>query len=251
MFGLLNAWRQRSSNPVIIDAGQWQSAEAGLPFLAHLPDAERQALRQLATEFITSKEWSAAPDFTLTAAMQVDIALQASLLVLKLGLDWYKGFVGVVVYPGDFIVPRRTLDEAGVVHEYEEEVLGEAWEGGPVLVSWIPPAERWEGVNVVIHEFAHKLDMTNGDTDGMPALHGAMTRDAWAAAFGPAYEDFCHRVDGGEDTTLDPYAAESPAEFFAVMSEAFFQTPALLQADYPAVYGQLARFYRQDPCAAC
>jgi Mlc titration factor MtfA (ptsG expression regulator) len=145
------------------------------------------------------------------------------------------------------------MDAAGVVHEYDDSVLGEAWEGGPVLLSWFDSPAATAGINVVIHEFAHKLDMTNGAVDGMPALHAGMTRDEWVAAFEPAYEDFCRRVDiaeiRGEETLLDPYGAEHPAEFFAVMSEAFFEAPALLRHEYPAVYAQLQRFYRQDPLA--
>jgi len=102
---------------------------------------------------------------------------------------------------------------------------------------------------VVIHEFAHKLDMGNGEVDGYPELPASMPPAAWAAAFKPAYDDFCRRVDDGEDTALDPYGAEHPSEFFAVMSEAFFETPRLLQGEYPAVYTQLSRYYRQDPAA--
>ena len=105
-------------------------------------------------------------------------------------------------------------------------------------------------MNVVIHEFAHKLDMLNGPPDGLPPLHEGMRRQDWAGAFEPAYEDFCARVDDGEETAIDPYAAEHPAEFFAVTSEVFFETPDILQAEYPAVYAQLRLFYRQDPAAA-
>jgi Mlc titration factor MtfA (ptsG expression regulator) len=139
------------------------------------------------------------------------------------------------------------MDENGVVHEYDDAVLGEAWEDGPVLISWFDDPEDADGVNVVIHEFAHKLDMENGTVDGMPRLPADISRRDWVAAFEPAYQDFCKRVDSGEDTFLDPYAADHPAEFFAVMSEAFFETPDVLHDEYPAVYEQLRRFYRQDP----
>lgn len=251
MIGLLRRWRRRRAlDKVRIAEGQWRRVEAQLPCLRRLGADDRLRLREMAREFVAVKEWSGARELRLTADIQLAVALQACLLVLNLGLDWYRGWVGVVVYPGDFVIPRRTMDEAGIVHEYDDEVLGEAWEGGPVLVSWFAPPGPGPGVNVVIHEFAHKLDMGNGETDGMPALHAGMTRRDWAAAFGPAYEDFSRRVDAGEDTALDPYAAEHPAEFFAVMTEAFFETPALLRAEYPAVYRQLALFYRQNPLDA-
>ncbi|HTY98709.1 MAG TPA: zinc-dependent peptidase, partial [Rhodocyclaceae bacterium] len=127
----------------------------------------------------------------------------------------------------------------------------EAWEGGPVVLSWFDDPAEAGGVNTVIHELAHKLDMTNGAVDGLPRLHADMSRRDWLAAFEAAYADFCRQVDEadrrGRDTELDPYGSESPAEFFAVMSEAFFQTPRLLRRHYPAVYDQLRQFYRQQP----
>jgi len=230
-----------------IDVAQWARVEAGLPFLDHLSQEERAHLRAMALEFIAQKEWHGAQGLALTADIQLSIALQACLPVLKLGLDSYQGWVGVIVYPGDFVIPRRQMSEDGVVHEFDDEVAGEAWENGPVLLSWFDHPEDADGMNVVIHEFAHKLDMLNGPPDGMPPLHEGMRRQAWRDAFEPAYADFCARVDAGEDTWIDPYAAEHPAEFFAVTSEVFFEAPDLLHAEYPAVYAQLKQFYRQDP----
>jgi hypothetical protein len=107
----------------------------------------------------------------------------------------------------------------------------------------------WEGYNVVIHECAHKLDMRNGAPDGYPPLHRGMSAGDWTAAFTHAYEDLCTRIARGEEPPLDGYAAESPAECFAVFSEYFFEAPRRLRAVYPAVYEQLLRYYRQDPAA--
>ena len=252
MFGFLRRWRlQRALARLQIDDGAWSTAEAALPFLARLTADERSRLRDLARRFIVDKEWSGAGGLRLEPAMQLLIALQACLPVLNLGLDWYAGWVGIVVYPGDFVIPRSVMDEAGVLHEYDDEVLGEAWEGGPVVLSWFDDPAEAGGVNTVIHELAHKLDMTNGAVDGLPRLHADMSRRDWLAAFESAYADFCRQVDEadrrGRDTELDPYGSESPAEFFAVMSEAFFQTPRLLRRHYPAVYDQLRQFYRQQP----
>lgn len=250
MIELFKQWRRRRAlAKVQIADDQWRRVEARLPFLRHLDADERRRLRDMAREFAATKEWNGARGLALSADIQLAIALQACLPVLNLGLGWYRGWLGVVVYPGDFVIPRQTMDEAGIVHEYDDEVLGEAWEGGPVLVSWFDAPQDAAGINVVIHEFAHKLDMTNGEVDGRPALHQGMSRQDWNAAFEPAFADFCRRIDGGEDTPLDPYAAEHPAEFFAVMSEAFFETPQLLRKEYPAVYHQLSLFYRQDPAA--
>jgi Mlc titration factor MtfA (ptsG expression regulator) len=240
-------WRQRQAVRLDIPAPLWEEVEAGLPFLGHLDTGERGHLRQLARGFIAEKQWSGAQGLQLTPRIQVAIALQACLPVLHLGLDWYAGWVGIVVYPGDFVIPRRMIDEDGVVHEYDDEVMGEAWYGGPVLISWFDQAEDADGINVVIHEFAHKLDMKSGDADGVPPLHAGMSRRRWINVMEAAFSDFQQRVDAGEDTALDPYGAEMPSEFFAVTSEAFFETPALLRSEYPEVYAQLRDFYRQDP----
>ena len=103
------------------------------------------------------------------------------------------------------------------------------------------------GYNVVIHEFAHKLDMLNGEADGMPALHSGMTPAAWDEVFMTAYEDFCRRIDSGEETVIDPYASDDPAEFFAVLSENFFELPDIVNREYPSLYALLRSYYRQDP----
>lgn len=244
----LAQWRrQRAAAKLAISDAQWADAEYALPFLDRLDEDERTRLRSLAREFIAAKEWSGAQGLRLTAPMQLSIALQACLPILELGLGWYRGWVGIVVYPGDFVIPRQVTDADGVVHEYDDPVLGEAWEGGPVLLSWFDDLNEVGDVSIVIHEFAHKLDMSNGEVDGMPALHEGMDPKEWLAAFQPAYDDFCRRIDAGEDTEIDPYAAEHPSEFFAVASEVFFEAPELLMEEYPAVYAQLSRFYRQDP----
>lgn len=201
----------------------------------------------MALQFLTRKEISSAADLVLTDEIRLSIALQACLLILKLGLAAYDGWVGIVVYPGDFVIPRRKIDEIGVLHEYDEVVLGEAWESGPVVLSGFDDARDYQDANVVIHEFAHKLDMLNGEANGLPPLHQGMSVQDWNQAFSLAYRNFCRRVDAGENLPMDPYAAEHPAEFFAVLSEVFFTKPALLGKEYPAVYRQLALFYRQDP----
>lgn len=243
-------WQRRGADRLPISETQWRDAEFALPFLDRLDDTDRTRLRELARRFIATKEWTGAGGLTLTAPIQLSIALQACLPILNLGLDWYRGWIGIVVYPGDFVIPREIVDADGIVHEYDDPVLGEAWEGGPVLLSWFPGhagLDDSDAASIVIHEFAHKLDMSNGATDGMPALHPEMRRSDWIAAFEPAYRDFCRRVDAGEETVIDPYAAEHPAEFFAVASEVFFEAPALLLDAYPAVFEQLCRFYRQHP----
>jgi MtfA peptidase len=237
-------------------------------FMRGLDGAEQSRLRALSEEFIRKKHFAGTHGLDVTEAMQLDIAAQAAILVLELGLEWYDGWNDVIVYPAQFAPEREVMDEAGVVHLTNDPMAGEAWLGGPVILSYEDVAmssdeeQRVAGYNVVIHEFAHKLDMRNGEPNGFPPLPAGMDPREWKRAFGTAYEDFCARVDAAEalpddddiDDALDalpmdPYAAESAAEFFAVVSEAFFETPELLQPAYPQVYGQLKVFYRQDPAA--
>jgi Mlc titration factor MtfA (ptsG expression regulator) len=233
----------------------WQATLARYPFLAGRPDADAQRLRALAAEFLRDKEFHGAHGFVITDEVALAVAAQAVLPVLHLpgGLDWYDDFVGIVMHPSEVVARRKTMDETGVVHEYDEVVAGEAMDRGPVMLSWqdvlASSVTASEGYNVVIHEFAHKIDMQNGDANGCPPLPDAAARDQWLKVMRDAYEDFGARVDAGEDTAIDPYAAETPGEFFAVLSEVFFAEPALLVDEYPDVYREFARFYRQDPAA--
>jgi Mlc titration factor MtfA (ptsG expression regulator) len=240
--GWLSEWRRkRVLEKHRIDNDLWAAATSGLTFL---PNNEK--LKERVLLFLAEKQFAGAHGLEVTDAMRVSIAAQACLPILELGLDWYSGWTGIVVYPGDFRVSRSEVDEHGVVHEWDDELAGEAVPGGPVVLSWDAAANDPQ-INVVIHEFAHKLDMINGEADGLPPLHPGMDRRAWLAAFEAAFQGFCDALERGRDTWLDPYAAEHPSEFFAVMSEAFFKDPRETRRRYPDVYEQLRLFYRQDP----
>jgi Mlc titration factor MtfA (ptsG expression regulator) len=250
MFDALKRWRRaRIIARASLDPALWQQTLERLPFLRGLSDAERERLRQSVILFLHHKSIHGAGGLKLDAGMQLLIAAQACILILNLDVDYYRGWVEVIVYPDEFVPKIEFTDEAGVVHTEREPHVGEAWLQGPVILSWADVAPRVDGVNVVIHEFAHKLDMLNGDANGFPPLHRGMAREAWSQVFGSAYADFCRRVDADENVAIDPYAAESPGEFFAVMSEAFFEIPRAVSGLYPQVYDQLRLFYRQDPAA--
>ncbi|MEP6606117.1 MAG: M90 family metallopeptidase [Nitrosospira sp.] len=227
----------------------WREAVARLRFLRGLTPIELKRLRECVILFLHAKQISGAHELIITGEMHVLIAAQACILILNLDLDCYDGWVEIIVYPGEFLRDYEYVDENGVVHRARESVSGESWLGGPLILSWedAAAADTSIGYNVVIHEFAHKLDMLNGDANGFPPLHADMSQQAWSDAFGEAYAIFCLSVDTNEITVIDPYAAENPAEFFAVMSEAFFEMPLVVKLNFPAVYGQLALFYRQDP----
>lgn len=248
LFGWLHGTLHAHPTAPVPDA-MWDLTVSGLPFLQTLDADERARLRTLAEAFLAEKEFTAAGQLELSDQMCLSIAVQGCLPILNLGLGWYRGWVGIVVYPDEFVIPRQVQDDDGVVHEYDEVASGEAWAGGPLLVSWHDAQMAGEGYNVVIHEFAHKLDMLNGEVDAIPPLHPGMDENAWSRIILDAYDDFCERVDAGEETEIDPYGAEDPAEFFAVVSEAFFEVPQHVHDDYPLLYEQLAAFYRQDPYA--
>lgn len=268
----------RSERPQI-PARLWAQCLELLPFLQRLRSADQARLKALCEELLDKKGFTGAAGFELRDDVAVMIAAQACLPVLNLTLDLYDDMAAIIVYPAAFVIPQQEMDEAGVMHEWHEPASGEAvGAGGAVVLSW-EDAQQAEasGCNVVIHEFAHKIDMADGNANGCPpflaAFHKELDAGAWQRAFRAAYADFQQRVDALEaqlpedfdddipahaalwdelcaDLPLDPYAVTHPAEFFAVASEAFFVYPEPLCEDYPDVYRLLAAYFRQDPLAA-
>jgi Mlc titration factor MtfA (ptsG expression regulator) len=231
----------------------WHSCLDDLPFVAVRPAEQRARLRRLASLFLDRKEFSGARGFVVTDRIALMVALQACLPVLELGIDLYDDFVGIVMHSGAVLAPRQVTDENGIVHAYHEELAGEAMQGGPLMLSWadvqVTPGHGGgqPAYNVVIHEFAHVLDLRDGLADGVPVLPSAAARQAWMEVLMPAYDALRERVVCGHETVLDPYAAEAPDEYFAVASEVFFVAPHELKSEQPALYRLLASYYRQDP----
>jgi Mlc titration factor MtfA (ptsG expression regulator) len=244
---LRNWRRKRVLRSARIDEALWARVASKLSFLRGLSDEEAARLKQLVVVFLAEKEMHGARGFQVTDEVRLSIAAQACLPILNLGLDVYNGWVGVVVYPGEFRVRKEEMDEDGIVHTFDEELAGEAWPGGPVILSWEDVGSAERGYNVVIHEFAHKIHMDGAGDADFPAARAGMNAPKWRETLEEAYRRFCAEVDAGLPTFIDPYAAEHPAEFFAVMSEAFFTESAVLARDWPELYRQLALFYRQDP----
>jgi Mlc titration factor MtfA (ptsG expression regulator) len=250
---MLKSWRRKrilSRHRIPDDA--WRATLEAAPTLARLDADRERRLRELALLFLHEKSFEAARDFALDETKCLRIAALACVPVLELGLDAYRGFASVVVHPDEFVVRDREYeDEAGVVHIGDDVLSGETLEQGPVVLAWseVEASGRGEGYNVVVHECAHKLDMLSGEVNGVPPLHPGMRVPEWVAAFEAAYEDLEAQLERGEEPWLDPYAAEDPAEFFAVCAEVFFDTPADLRAEYPEIYAQLQRFFKQDPAA--
>jgi len=243
-------WRRtRILRRHLIAQADFNAAAARLPILHGLTSDELTRMRESASLLMHDKTFSAAGGAAVNEATQLAIALQACLLTLHLDDDSYHGWNEIILYPDEFLRQREEMDETGVVHVSRDILAGESWLGGPLVLSIadVGMSGQMDGFNVVLHEFAHKLDMLNGDANGFPPLHRGMNAAAWARDFSTAYEDLCARVDAGEDTAIDPYASTDPAEFFAVLTEVFFETPDVLHAEYPLVYAQMRQFYRQHP----
>jgi len=264
LFKRFSAWRRsRIVDQYSFPDAAWEAALAPYPFFDRLGAADRTRLRELVSLFCAEKEFAAAGDFEMSLETQLEVAAQACLPILNLDLSLYAGWHGVVVYRGEVLARREVMDEDGVMHEYDEVISGEAMPGGPVVLSWedvtLAGSDEAPAYNVVIHEFAHKMDMLKGEATGVPPFLPAFHRDidgrAFAAALSNAHAAFATEVarwemrGGGEDDMpiLDPYAAENPVEFFAVLSEAFFTAPQDVADDFPELYRLFVRYYRQDP----
>ncbi|GAB1389550.1 MAG: hypothetical protein AMXMBFR78_13480 [Rubrivivax sp.] len=258
MLGPLTRWWQGRRDAAAlrrrpIPDDLWKRTLIRYPFLRSAADPQGVALRRMTSLFLDRKEFTAVAPLRLTNDVVVAVAAQACLPVLQLGLHRYDGFVGIVLQPDQVLARRQHLDDDGVLHEYDEVLSGEAVQGGPVMLSWrdVRGSGRSaaEGYNVVIHEFAHVLDMADGAADGVPLLPPEIAREDWQRTLSAEYEAFVRRVDADEDTALDPYGAHAPEEFFAVASEALFVAPQGLRAEHPELYRMLARFYRLDTAA--
>jgi Mlc titration factor MtfA (ptsG expression regulator) len=238
--------------PPPIQPGLWRTARERVAWMRML-DADRDArLHALAARFLADKTITPVAGLELDDAQCVQLAALCCLPLLEFGSEGLHGWSQLIVYPDAFRVNRNHVDAAGVLHEWDDELIGEAWESGPVILSWADIeadlAAPREGFCVAVHEIAHKLDALDGVLDGTPPLPRAWQRE-WARDFQVAFDALSQQVDAGRDSAIDGYAAESPEEFFAVCSEYHFSDPRLLHAAMPAVAAHLTRFYGPSPLA--
>lgn len=244
MISRLSGWLRRT--PADVDAADWRRVRAAASLVAALDPARDARLRQLTARFLHEKAITPVAGLELEPAQRVLLAALCCLPLLEFGEAGLRGWSQLIVYPEAFRVHRSHTDAAGVLHEWEDELVGEAWDAGPLILSWADVAADLDdpgaGYCVAVHEMAHKLDALDGAMDGTPPLPRAWQKQ-WARDFGAAYDKLCAEVDAGRETRVDPYAAEAPEEFFAVTSEYHFSAPEALREAMPAVAEHLVRFY--------
>lgn len=228
-----------------------------VPLYARLPETLREQLHGHILVLLVEKDFHAANGFVITDSMRLIITAQAALLLLNRPVEYFPQLRSIVLHPARFVVNRETWDATGVHHSDRQVLSGESWDQGQLVLSWDDSLaggmNSEDGYNVVLHEFAHQLDLESGAVNGMPRLDSSARCQAWTRIFSAAYADHCARIEASNaapaDTWLDPYAATSPAEFFAVITEAFYELPQAVQAQYPQVYAQLRDYYCIDPLA--
>ncbi|HSH47880.1 MAG TPA: M90 family metallopeptidase [Halomonas sp.] len=261
MLSALRRWRKRrfaAQHP--LPEADWQRVMARLPLLAGLDGQDARRLGERAWHFVHSKRLSLHPaladEIELDAAERLAIAAQVCLLTLGWSeSDHREAFANVhelLILPEAFHRRVEEVDDYGVMHEYEHQRVGETSYQGPVVVAWpdLAASGGRNGFNVLIHEFAHKLDMGNSpDADGFPPLSADLDPREWHRVFTAVWDDLQAHLARGEATPIDAYAASHPGECFAVACEIFFSTPERLNAAYPELYDLLRRYFRQDPLA--
>ncbi|WP_027866103.1 zinc-dependent peptidase [Massilia alkalitolerans] len=230
--------------------------ERNLAQYARMDEGQQRRLRRLVQQFLHEKAFVGCAGLEVTDEMRVTIAAQACMLVLggtgdASPANLYPSLHAVLVYPGAFLVPRREVDAAGVVTEQRQDLLGESWGDGRVILSWDhvrrAGAEESPDHNVVLHEFAHQLDSESGSTNGAPYLGSTERYRSWSEVLSRNYAALRRDAMWGQRGVLDHYGASSPAEFFAVATESFFEQPWELSARHPDLYEEFMKYFRVDP----
>ena len=231
---------------------EWRRILArNIPVYRRMPTDLQLQLKQRMKQFLHEKHFSGCAGLELTDEMRVTIAASACLLLLNRKTGVYPGLKYILVYPEAFLVQRDAVDESGLAAVRKHSLLGESWDNGKVILSWadvIRGTKNFgDGANVALHEFAHQLDHESGSTNGAPFLGSAASYKRWARVLTAEFEKLQRAAYQGDETLLDYYGATEPAEFFAVVTEVFFEQPRDLQARHPALFEQLQGYFRVNP----
>lgn len=230
---------------------EWHAIlQRNVPYYRRLPEHDRVELAGHMQVFLAEKHFEGCGGLVMTEEMKITIAGEACLLLLHRDTDYYPGLESILVYPSAYIVPIGTPLPGGLISDDFEVRLGESWQHGALVLSWdsIEGATR-TGHNVVLHEFAHQLDLEDGAANGAPGLPRRSMYATWASVLGGEYAELVSASEHHRQTLIDTYGAKNPAEFFAVVTEAFFENPRELQEKHQALYEQLRLYYQQDPAS--
>lgn len=228
-----------------------QILERNLEVYDQLPQPLRPRLQRLIKQFLHDKHFSGAGGLEITDEIRVTIAAEACLLILGRPGDVYPGLRYIIVYPGAFVVAHDEADDLGIVDTSPQDMLGESWHNGKVILAWdsvLRGARNFvDGHNIVLHEFAHQLDNEDGRVDGAPLLGGEHAYRSWAAVLSAEFEELRDASWHGRESLLDQYGATNPAEFFAVATETFFEQPRQMAQQHAELFELLRAYYRIDP----
>jgi Mlc titration factor MtfA (ptsG expression regulator) len=248
----LAAWRRARVQRQAFPAAWREILRRRMPAFSRVPPDLQLQLKKHIQVIVAEKPFVGCDGLVVTDEMRVLVAAQAALLLLNRRAGYFPELRQVLMYPGAFQVERSEADGWGLQHTTRRVLAGESWQQGQVLLSWpdvlAGAADPRDGRNVVIHEFAHQLDQERGRANGAPWLGQREAYGPWAAVLGAEFASLRERLARGDEGLIDPYAATEPAEFFAVVSEHFFEQPVELAQAHPALYRQFAQFYRTDPC---
>ena len=249
MFGFLKYFRRRKLRRQPFPSAWRGTIEKNAALVCQLPHADRRELEGHIQVFLSEKKFEGCGGLRISDEIRVTIASQACLLLLHRKDDCFPGLESILVYPTSYLAKTQEPGPAGTVAEYKEARLGESWKHGTVVLSWDDVKNRGGGHNVVLHEFAHQLDLANEEMDGVPGLSSPSDYADWARVMEREFERLRREDDRGRPTFIDPYGAKEPAEFFAVITEMFFEEPAELKKRHPELYEQLKKYFRQDPAS--
>jgi Mlc titration factor MtfA (ptsG expression regulator) len=251
MFGFKKRRRQRVRR-YPLTAEERAVLERNIPYLSRLTAEDRRELEGWVQVFLSEKTFEGCGGLQITDEIRLTIAAQACILLLRSDRDCFPGLYSVLVYPHAYVVTDSPVP-GGLVSDGPQARLGQSWSRGSLIVSWDDTiggaADVHDGHNVVFHEFAHQLDQVDGVSDGAPVLDNRRRYASWARVLGEAYADLTERIVRHKPHDIDTYGATNPAEFFAVVTEYFFEKPVRLRKRHPELYDELRRFYRRDAAA--
>lgn len=248
MFGLFKYFRRKKLRREPFPP-KWRQMMGKVPLVRRLSEADRKELEGHVCVFLDEKKFEGCGGLKITDEIRVSIAANACLLLLHRGADYFPELESILVYPTAYLAKKEEPGPAGTTVEYREERLGESWRHGTVVLSWDDVQNSGDGHNVVLHEFAHQLDQANEEMDGAPQLDSTSDFADWSRVMEREFEKLKRDDERDRPTVINTYGASEPAEFFAVITEAFFETPEKLKQNHAELYEQLRKFYRQDPAA--